>query len=226
MNKLLYLLLISTLGACSHNESKSELAEYFYPQKAESTFYVYRDMANGFDEQIHRIYEIEDSEGKHIVVEIYTGEGRIIEAYNYNVDSLNLIDHMVVNAEGKKTKADILKDRLFPMNLTEESYFASRFPGIYDSTLILREVKRKASAQPKRQMEVLGKQTDVIVFDDYIRQTLFNPFKKTENVLDGKATTYYAKGYGMVAWHDKKKKHHFVLEQVLNEKEGIKLIGR
>ena len=220
-----FLLLLTAIG-CSSKKSVNELEEYFYPIDAPAKFYVYRDVANGYDEQIHRIYSIEDSKGNHLVVEVYAGDGRIIEAYNYNVDSLDLIDHMVVNAEGKKQQAELLKHTYFPANKTDQTYFASRFPGFYDSTFILREVKRKSTTNGFKEVEVLGEQEDGVVFQDYIRQSLFNPFTHKENVVEGKALAYYAKGFGLVEWHDLKKKVHFKLEQVLSEKEGIKLLGK
>ncbi len=225
--KFLFVLLCSCLVlSCDNDSSKNELAEYFYPQKDESVFYIYRDKSNPLSEEVHRIFTISDSKGDHIVVEIYTGEGRILEAYNYNMDSLTLDDHMVVNGDLIKTKADLLKTHLYPMNLSDEAYFATRFQGFYDSTFILKEVKRKAAKKPLIELSVMDEKVEAIVFDDEIRQTLFNPFTQKENVLEGKAKTYFAKGYGLVEWHDVKKKHHFVLEQVFNEQEGAKLLIR
>jgi hypothetical protein len=227
MIKYLGLLFLSlVLVSCSEKRSISELEAYFYPIDEPTTFYVYRDVVNGLEEQIHRIYSIEDSKGKHLVVEIYTGDGRIIEAYNYNVDSLNLIDHMIVNAEGKKQQADLLKNTYFPNSKTDETHFATRFPGFYDSTFILREVKRKLDSKGFREIEVMGKMKEVIVFKDKIRQSLFNPFTHMENVVQGNAYSYYAKGLGLTEWYDVKKKVHFKLEQILDEKEGLKLMSK
>lgn len=225
MRTVFILSLLFAFTACESKKASSEFEEFFYPIKKETTFYVYRDIKNGLNEQIHRIYTLTDSYGEHVIVEVYTGDGRIIEAYNYNTDSLNLIDHMVVNAQGKKQKAELLRNSYFPKNAETESYFASRFPGIYDSTFILREVKRKVAATPMLSADVMGSNTDVLVCNDYIRQSLFNPFQHKENVVEGHAKTYFAKGYGMVEWFDEKDNIHFKLEQVLDEKEGIKLIA-
>jgi hypothetical protein len=228
MRTLFFLLVVATtLSSCGSKQSSSEFEEYFYPIDAPTKFYVYRDVANGLEEQIHRIYTLTDSYGKHLIVEIYTGDGRIIEAYNYNVDSLDLLDHMVVNAQGKKQKAEILKNTYFPSSENHQTYFASRFPGIYDSTFILREVKRKLKQGGQKKMEIMQEgNEDVLVFSDYIRQSLFNPYTHKENVVEGKALSYYAEGYGLVEWHDVKNKVHYKLEQVLDEKEGVKLLGQ
>ena len=227
MKKVVFLFFLLTgLFACNKKQSISELEKYFYPIDEETTFYVYRDVVNGLNEQIHRIYTIEDSKGKHLVVEVYTGDGRIIEAYNYNVDSLDLMDHMVVNAAGKKQQAELLKNTYFPTNKTQETYFASRFPGIYDSTFILREVKRKVMKNGITDVEVMNETKEGVKFRDNIRQSLFNPFTHKENVVEGEAVTYYAKGFGLTEWHDKNKKIHFKLEQILDEKEGLQLMTK
>lgn len=226
MRLLAILSLLLTIASCSDNKkSTSDYEEFFYPINKETSFYVYRDIKNGLNEQIHRVYTLEDSYGEHLIVEVYTGDGRIIEAYNYNTDSLNLIDHMVVNAQGKKQKAELLRNTYFPADAETEAYMASRFPGIYDSTFILREVKRKVAKNPTTSADVMGDKMDVLVCNDYIRQSMFNPFQHKENVVEGHAKAYFAKGLGLVEWFDEKDNIHFKLEQVLDEKEGIKLIA-
>jgi hypothetical protein len=114
--------LLVLLFSCNSNklDSKNPFAAYFYEVDSIPKIYLYRDIANGLDEQFHRIYKVEDSQGEHIVVEIYSADGRIIEALNYNVDSLNIMDHMVVNRNNEKTKAELFKDKLIPMNAQEE----------------------------------------------------------------------------------------------------------
>jgi hypothetical protein len=219
--------LLVLLFSCNSNklDSKNPFAAYFYEVDSIPKIYLYRDIANGLDEQFHRIYKVEDSQGEHIVVEIYSADGRIIEALNYNVDSLNIMDHMVVNRNNEKTKAELFKDKLIPMNAEEEVAFASRFQGFLDSTLILREVKRKVKGS-EISWEVLGKNEPTICFIDRIRMTNFNPFTKKENVQEGDAISYFAKGYGLVEWHTKNKKAHYRLEKVLSQKEFLSIITR
>jgi hypothetical protein len=219
--------LLMLLFSCNSNklDSKNPFAAYFYEVDSIPKIYLYRDIANGLDEQFHRIYKVEDSQGEHIVVEIYSTDGRIIEALNYNVDSLNIMDHMVVNRNNEKTKAELFKDKLIPMNAEEEVAFASRFQGFLDSTLILKEVKRKVKGS-EISWEVLGKNEPTICFIDRIRMTNFNPFTKKENVQEGDAISYFAKGYGLVEWHTKNKKAHYRLEKVLSQKEFLSIITR
>lgn len=219
--------LAMTLVACSGsgNDSKNPYAEYFYPVDSVAKIYLYRDVAHGMDEQFQRIYAVSDSEGKHIIVETYSADGRILEALNYNVDSLDIMDHMVVDRNSEKTKAELFKNKLIPMNASEEVWFASRFPGFLDSTLILKEIRRKVNGA-EIQHEVMGEKTPTIVMKDQIRMSNFNPFTKKETVLEGKSVNYFAKGFGLVEWHTPDKKVHYRLERVLTQEEWINIITR
>ncbi len=223
-----YLTLMLILAACGSgkgSDSKNPYAAYFYEVDSVPKVYLYRDVANGLDEQFHRIYSVKDSEGEHVIVEIYSADGRILEALNYNVDSLDIMDHMVVNRNGEKTKAEVFKTKIIPMNDTEEVWFATRFQGFLDSTLILKEIKRKVSGV-EIEHDVLGKKIPTIVMKDKIRMTNFNPFNKRENVLEGESVNYFSKGYGLVEWHTPNKKVHYRLEKVMPQDEWIKIVRR
>lgn len=229
MKKILsFIVLAITLVSCSDEnttESKNPYAKYFYKVDSIPTVYLYRDIANGLDEQFHRIYSIQDTKGKHIIVETYSADGRIIEAMNYNVDSLDVMDHMVVNRNNEKTQAEVFKTKLMPMNDQEEVWFATRFQGFLDSTLILKEVFRKADGKEIKH-EVLGEKVPTIIMKDKIRMTNFNPFTKKESVLEGKSVNYFAEGYGLVEWHSPDKSVHYKLERVLTQKEWLNIITK
>lgn len=222
------IVIIVLLFSCSEGnklDSKNPHATYFYELDSIPKVYLFRDVANGLDELFHRIYSVSDSEGDHIIVETYSADGRILEALNYNVDSLDIMDHMVVNRNGEKTKAEVFKNKLIPMNNSEEVWFATRFQGFLDSTLILKEIKRTVSGKEIKH-DVLGKKVPTIVMKDKIRMTNFNPFTKKENVLEGNAVNYFSEGYGLVEWHTKDKKVHYRLEKVLTQEEWVKIITR
>lgn len=220
--------LLAVIVSCSTDnklDSKNPYATYFYELDSVPIIYLYRDVANGLDEQFQRIYGVTDSEGEHIVVETYSADGRILEALNYNTDSLDIMDHMVVNRAMEKTKAEVFKNKLIPMNDSEEVWFASRFQGFLDSTLILKEVKRKISGKEIKH-DVLGEKVPTIIMKDKVRMTNFNPFTKKEVVLEGNSVNYYSKGYGLVEWHTPDKKVHYRLEKVLTQKEFLEIITR
>jgi hypothetical protein len=220
-------LIICLLTACndaSESSSANAYFDYFYPVDSIPKVYQYRDLENGLIEQFHRVYAIQDSEGKHVIVERYSADGRILEALNYNVDSLDIMDHMVVNRNGEKTKADVFRTKVIPMDKDDEAYFASRFQGFLDSTMILQEIRRTVVKESKR--KVMNKTTEVVAFADNIRMTNFNPFTKKESVLEGKAVAYFAKGIGLVEWYSTDKKVHYRLEKIMEQEEWVKMITR
>lgn len=219
--------LFCLLTACNDapdSKSVHPYFAYFYPVDSIPKVYQYRDVQNGLIEQFHRVYAIKDSEGEHVIVERYSGDGRILEALNYNIDSLDIMDHMVVNRNGEKTKADVFRTKVIPMDKNDEAYFASRFQGFLDSTLILQEIQRKMVKETKR--KVMNKSIEVIEFADNIRMTNFNPFTKKESVLEGKAITVFAKGIGLVEWYTADKKVHYRLEKIMEQEEWVKIITR
>lgn len=224
----LFSIVIFGIIACTNSPeytSKNPNASYFYPLDTIPKIYLYRDINGGLEEEFHRIYALKDNEGEHLIVEVYASDGRIREAYNYNIDSLNLQDYMVVDVQQEKEKALLYKDKLFPMNLNEQTWFAAKFRGITDSTVMLSEVKRRFKENKKHAvMDEGGKAT--LVFIDEIKLTVLNPFTRKEQAKSAKKISYFAEGFGLVEWHSVNKNTHFKLEQVLSQQEWIKMIAR
>jgi hypothetical protein len=199
------------LSSCKSTDDKFKTvnpnSEYFYLIDTIPKVYLYRDIAHGLEEEFHRIYSISDMAGEHIVVERYASDGRILDAINYNVDSLTVFDQMVVDRFKKK-----------------ESWYAEKFNGVNDSTLILREVKR--NFKKRKTITIMDEfESESLVFDDFVRQTVLNPFTKKEQSFDAKQVSYFAKGYGLVEWHSLNKKVHFRLERILTQEEFVKIIA-
>lgn len=230
MKYVFAVLSLAWLTACSEASdavvSKNELIDYFYPYDSIPKIYCYRDVTNGINEKFQRVYGIEDSRGKHIVIEYFSEDGRILEAYNYLIDSLRVFEHMVVNRDGIKITAQLKKNALYPMNATEKTWFASKFPGFQDSTLILAEVLRGVKSAKPEQIQVMGKKQDALVMQDTIRWTQFNPFTRREAALVTTANSYFAKGIGLVRMHDRQNKTDFVLEKILDQDKWINIMNR
>lgn len=216
------------LVACGENQSIKENPNrgFFYAVPGDDQYYVFRDLVNGLDEQIHRIYTVTDSKGQHIVMERYKGDGRLTEAYNYNVSDLSLDDHMVVDGNMTKTQAELLANTKFPGNDEEETYFASKVPGILDSTFFVFESKSKVADPKLITRKVLGKDREVMHVIENNRFNVINPYTKDQNEKTYVIHQYFAPGLGLVEWHDEDKLRHFVLESIVDRKEGLKLIGK
>jgi len=216
-----------TIFSCTSNKqikSTHPYADYFYPYDTIPKICLYRDVANGLDEEFHRVYSLGDKAGKHIIVERYSSDGRILEALNYNLDSLDLQDHMVVNFKQEKTKAILYKNKLFPLNKNNQTWFATKFQGMNDSTLFLREVKRNL-VNTSVLREIMEKKVICLEFHDDLRQTLINPFTQKESVIEAKMITLFGEGIGLVEWYSPNKKLHFRLEQILTQDEWLKIIS-
>ncbi len=224
LTSFLVVILLLSCGSKEQTKSTHPLANYFYPYNVSPQIYLYRDVANGLEEEFHRVYSLKDQEGQHIIVERYASDGRILEALNYNVDSLDVQDHMVVNFKQEKTKAKLYKTKLFPLNKEDQTWFATKFQGINDSTLFLKELKRNLVRQDVLK-EIMEKESSCLEFHDIIRQTLLNPFTKKENMIEAEQISYFAEGLGLVEWHSLDKKLHFRLEQILNQDEWLKIIS-
>ncbi|MBM3164276.1 MAG: hypothetical protein FJZ80_02335 [Bacteroidetes bacterium] len=226
--KIMVLSLLALLvSGCGQNmkESSHPYAQYFYPVLETPKIYVYRDVIGGLEEQFHRVYCVQDAAGKHLIVERYASDGRILEALNFNVDSLDVQDHMVVNRDQKKTKATLYKTTYFPWEKNSRTWFASKFEGVMDSTLILREMKRSILKSSVR-LEVLGEDTPCMLMVDSNRFTLINPFLKSEKSLTENSNSYYAEGIGLVEWKGTNNKVHFKLEQIMSQETWLNVMGR
>lgn len=205
--------------------SKNPQAEYFYPLDTLPKIYLYRDAAKGLEEEFHRIYTVEDAVGPHLIVEVYESDGRLREAINYNIDSLTVQDHMVVNRLQNKEKALLYKNQLFPFDLNIETWFASKFSGLTDSTVILYEVFRKYKTTKPAQF--MGKQkVQSLYFTDKIRGTTLNPYTRKEAEQIGQRTSVFAQNIGLVEWYNSDKTVHYRLEKILSQQEWIKIITR
>ena len=224
---LLFISALIGLTACSDSNdfvSKNPNATFFYPLDTIPRIYLYRDVSGGLEEEFHRIYALKDKAGAHSIVEVYASDGRIREAYNYNIDSLNLQDYMVVDVNQEKEKTLLYKNVLYPMDLKQKSWFAAKFRGVVDSTVMLSEVKRQFKEQKLHQ--VIDTEVESLVFSDDIRLTVLNPFTRKEQSKSVTRISYFSEGFGLVEWHSLNKKVHFRLEQVLTQQEWIKMITR
>lgn len=219
---LFFLSIITILFAsCKNEDSVHPYKNFFYEYNEDAKFYQFRDVVHGMNEKFFRVFGIDDSFGKHIVVESFTADGRITEALNYNLDSLTIIDHMVVDRNGLKTKAQLIKNRMIPFTKDDQTWFASKFPGFIDSTIFLSETKRTFFKSTPIKTKVMGESKNTIVFTDTLKLTMLNPFKKTENSQKAVFKSYYAEGIGLVRIHDINMKTDYQLEKILTQKEWV-----
>jgi hypothetical protein len=211
------------------NQAKSyhPYINYFYPYDSTPRIYCYRNVANGLDEEFHRIYAIKDQKGHHIVVEKYASNGRILEALNYNYDSLTIIDHMVVDRNNHKNSAPLTKNKMIPWNDKEQTWFYSEYPSHFDSTIVINELKRKVIRKNVNITVLEDESRKAIVFSDFRQMTLKNIFtSKTIQSINTEGESIFAEGFGLIEFYSKNKIAHFKLEKVISQKEWIQFISR
>jgi hypothetical protein len=205
-------------------KARSEFAAYFYPEYTKPKVYIFRDSLSPLMEQYHRIYTKNILDYRHNILEIYQTGGRFSEAYTYKLnDSLSLMAHTVFDRNKNKEGAEVLRADLMPMNKYKSSYFVSRFKGPQDSTMMLAEIKRAYWKGPLK-MKIMGKNMDVIIMNDSVRQTMFNPFTKQEKVLNVLLRTVFAKHLGAVGFYTDDKQLNMKLEKIVSDKEWSNLI--
>ena len=71
----------------------------------------------------------------------------------------------------------------------------------------------------------MEKKVICIEFNDYLRQTLINPFTEKEASIEATMITFFGKGLGLVEWYSPNRKIHFRLEQILTQDEWLKIIS-
>lgn len=225
------LLILSVLAtifvSCNSNEkeskvSQNEFYEFFYPFDTIPKVYVYRDKIHGMEETFHRIYSVNDSQGKFTVVETYSTDGRILEALTFDIDSLNVYDHMVVKSEKERIKSYLPKNDFFPMNEKDAGNLIQVIP-INDTLAVSREIIRNYS--DRLSMNVLGEDRNSVLFSDYILMKSVEKNKTENRSLSSGASYYFSEGIGLSRWHTDKKEVDFVLQKIISQKEFIQLMS-
>lgn len=111
------------------------------------------------------------------------------------------------------------------MEKKETTWFATKFEGVMDSTLIFQEMKRTI-LRNETLMDVMGEEQHAIQYKDKFRYTILNPFTKKEKEINLNQYTYYAENIGLVEWKGTTNQVHFKLEQILTQQEWVKIIAR
>jgi hypothetical protein len=208
-------------------KSVHPFANYFYPYDSVPRIYCYRNVANGLDEEFHRVFGIKDSKGHHVIVEKYSPDGRLIEAFNYNYDSLDVLQHIVVDRKKHKNSVPLKKNKRFPWNEKDQTLFISEYPSHFDSIIVIDTLKRKIAKKNIDHLVLEEEARKSMILDEFISKTLLNIYtKKTITNLRTEGQSIYCEGFGLVEFYSKNKTVHFKLEKVISQKEWAQFITR
>lgn len=216
------------IGSCGESKPKEGLsnhpyAAFYYPYDTIAKTYGFRDTVHGMDELFKRVYGVKRMDGMHYIIETYADRGRLRDVTVVDFDSLKVLNYSVIDAGNVAMQSELYKDKIFPREMNEKTWFAAKYPGFIDSTLILEENKRTLIVD-KKKIKVMGKETEVLQFRDTIRWTMIQPFTKMEKEMKIVQYTYFAKGIGLVEFYGEENKAHYVLEKIYDDEEWVKII--
>lgn len=223
----LFLAVALLVGSCGESSTKEgsnhPYAEFYYPFDTIAKTYCYRDTVHGLDELFKRVYGVKRMDGMHYIIETYADRGRLRDVLVVDLDSLKVLNYSVMNGSNLAMESELYKDKIYPRAMNEKTWFAAKYPGFIDSTLILEENKRTLISDNKN-IKVMGKGTDAIQFRDTIRWTMIQPFTQMEQEMKVVQYTYFAKGIGLVEFFGEENKAHYVLEKILDDEDWVKII--
>ncbi|WP_107039679.1 hypothetical protein [Brumimicrobium mesophilum] len=215
----LLFILVSCGGSTKDQVQEVSYMEYFYPTDSLIPFiYVYQNTKEALDEKVHRIYRSETPEDTTLVVEYYNSDLKITEGYTHDLmNELRVIDHMIVDGDGKKRQAKLTENTFFPQKKGEQTQFLSDFPSHLDSLTMIYQSKRRV-LEENSTVSVLGKQVPAIVIEDSVNIIFANPYTKETGGQNVMITRTFAKGYGMVKWSANNEQIVYKLERILSNK--------
>ena len=224
-----FLCFITCLFSCSENnvpnstkDKEISNASFFYVYDTVPRIYQYREVVNGMFEQFHRVYGVRRGDGNHILVEHFTQDGRLTETYDYLVDSMLVYDHLVVGVKGDISATSLVKNKMFPLD-DQEVQFKSIFPGLSEGFVLEYERIRKLDKFENR--NILSKKLECLKLNERIRVSNINVDSKLQNESVNDIVVYFGKFIGLVEWHDKNFKQHYVLEDIMSQDEWLKIIA-
>lgn len=203
----------------TQNTEDFNTLDYFFPNDSLIPYiYVYQESENPIDEKLYRIYRLQDEKDTSLIVERFNANFRITEGFTHDLtDSLKISEYMIVDKDGIKRTAEVLSNKVFPVNLDDIAYFVSHFPSHVDSLSMIYESKRTV-AESDLKMEVMGEEVEAIRVVDSLKVHLVDPKTKESNTKKIVTDRFYAKGFGLVEWGSDELNVHYRLKKILTEK--------
>ncbi|PKR80319.1 hypothetical protein CW751_10735 [Brumimicrobium salinarum] len=221
---LLLLLCLLTFVSCKNDTTQHEsnskevdnLKSYFYPSDSLfPTIYAYKNSINPLEEKFHRFYKQENEKDTGLVLEFYNSKLMITEAFTLSLNSFEVMDHMIVDGDGKKRKAKVSEKQFFPINEDVKTSFTSDFPSHLDSITLIYQSKKHVYDSIFK-MSFLDTIAPTILVKDSVRYIFANTTTKEVGSQTSVINRYYAKGYGLVRWTSEDGKNVYEISSILN----------
>ncbi|MBM3452197.1 MAG: hypothetical protein FJX84_03530 [Bacteroidetes bacterium] len=226
MKFTLFIYIVLILASCNFEKNEGvgpksahPLVNYFYPYDSSARIYCYRNVTDGISEEFHRVYGYKDSKGYHIGVDILSPDGqRLIEAFVYNYDSLDVHLQMETISTGVPKPARIIKKNIFPWNEKSVGVFTSAYPSSQKSLEISQELNRTFLEKINSFLVISNEQRKAVSFKEVRKKRkYFKASNKIQNSDSLETISIFAEGFGLVEFYDKNKKIHFKLEKVITQ---------
>jgi hypothetical protein len=226
MKKLVYLvfftLFLASIVSCEDRKISAvsdNFRDYFFPVDSLVPYiYVFSDDNKPLDERFMRMYRLQNDTDSSFVVEHFNSQFKITEGFTYMLnDSLTVKDHMIVDRDGFKRRTNLSDHYNFPIYAGMTSQFIADFPGVIDSTVMIKDSK-KHIFDANFKYVLFDKEVSAILVKDTIRIIELN--KTTKEIGESRVVTdnVYVKGYGLVEWGTEDKSVLYSLRTILSDK--------
>lgn len=209
---IFFIVVVAMFQACTSDDKKSgsisvehtdDYQQYYYGSDSIYPYaLVFQDSAYPIDERFVRYIQIDKNDTNKLIIERYNASLRIYEGVTLDIDNnLEILDHMMVDAQGIKRTSGFKSTTFFPLKKDEQIIFKTDFPSHLDSIVMIYEA-RKHIDEVALEKEINGKNHSVIKVRDSIFVSMVNTYTGEGSTQSGIVDSYYAKGIGLVQWGD------------------------
>ena len=204
----------------------SDFPIFFIPLDSIHPFVtIFKDEKAPLEERFFRSIVMKKEDSLEYVLEKYNADMRFTEGFTFDLKKENvLIDHMMVDAYGKKRKSRIHDNLYFPYDMGEAVMFHVDFPAHVDSIVISYQSKRELIDYIP-DFVVLEEEYETLVLRDSSVVTFINYYTEEEGKQLVVTNNYYAKGIGLVRFEDVSGEIQFNVVRFLSDKWWNELIS-
>lgn len=226
MKYLVFVLIILSFYGCSESSDVEEsiqkdpainVLDYFYPLNEDEPYvYAYLDEQAPLDERFHRMINFYDSDGRSFVIERYNAALRISEGFTLDPNSLEILDHMMVDKNLKKRKSNVTSNQYYPLEMNETARFVSDYPSHLDSVTAIYD-SRRTIIKKDVPVEIMDSTYQTILLRDTVHVHMVNRFTKESSTQTAVIDNYYAKGLGLVKFGDVDGAINYKLKRIISD---------
>lgn len=192
--------------------------DYFFPLAEDEPYiYAYFDKNAPLDERFYRLINFYDAEGRTFVIERYNASLRISEGFTLDPNSLEVLDHMMVDKNLQKRKSNVSASQYFPLKMHETVRFVSDYPSHIDSVTAIYD-SRRTIIENDIPIKIMDSTYQAILLRDTVHVHIANYFTKESVTQTAIIDNYYAKGLGLVKFGDVEGNVNYELKRIISDR--------